>query len=157
VNEESPTDKSQLHPYGLHRLILEELVSQQFDRTRIVRLPGLVGIGLRKNILFDIKSGKDLGWAPINSQYQFYPVNRLREDLQAIQKSEYGLFHLAPEPLSLIEISTAAGIEAANFAKPSPEAACYDFRTDKASVWGGSGPYMLGKDQSMYEIKRYLT
>lgn len=60
VNESTPVDEDGLHPYGLHRRWLEKQVAQQFEQHVIVRLPGLVGPGLRKNIIFDFLNENNL-------------------------------------------------------------------------------------------------
>ena len=53
VDESTLVDESGLHPYGLHRRLLEKFVEQHFSQHLILRLPGLVGPGLRKNVIFD--------------------------------------------------------------------------------------------------------
>ncbi|MEE4464877.1 pyridine nucleotide transhydrogenase, partial [Azotobacter chroococcum] len=53
VDEETPVEESGLHAYGLHRRLLEKFVESHFTNYLIVRLPGLVGPGLRKNVIFD--------------------------------------------------------------------------------------------------------
>lgn len=52
-NESSFMDKTDLHPYGANRLWLEEQVKANFSDYFIVRLPGLYGINLKKNFIFD--------------------------------------------------------------------------------------------------------
>ena len=53
VNEETPIDENGLNAYGFNRRLLEKFVENQFSESLIIRLPGLVGPGLRKNIIFD--------------------------------------------------------------------------------------------------------
>ncbi|MBE6895189.1 MAG: NAD(P)-dependent oxidoreductase [Ruminococcaceae bacterium] len=52
-DEDSFMDKEDLHPYGANRLWLEEQVKANFEDYFIVRLPGLYGINLKKNFIFD--------------------------------------------------------------------------------------------------------
>ena len=52
-NESSFMDKENLHPYGANRLWLEEQVKATFDDYFIVRLPGLYGINIKKNFIYD--------------------------------------------------------------------------------------------------------
>ncbi|MBQ7815959.1 MAG: NAD(P)-dependent oxidoreductase, partial [Oscillospiraceae bacterium] len=52
-DEDSFMDKEDLHPYGANRLWLEEQVKANFDDYFIVRLPGLYGINLKKNFIYD--------------------------------------------------------------------------------------------------------
>lgn len=53
VDEDTEIDLEVLHPYGKHRLELERFVEARFD-SLIVRLPGLFGDGLKKNIIYDL-------------------------------------------------------------------------------------------------------
>lgn len=43
-------------PYGKNRRVLEEFVEQNFSDYLIVRLPGLYGINLKKNFIYDYKN-----------------------------------------------------------------------------------------------------
>ena len=53
VDEDTPIDIGDLLPYGRHRRILEEFAESRFGAT-IMRLPGLFGKGLGKNIIYDL-------------------------------------------------------------------------------------------------------
>ena len=55
VYENSLIDENKLCPYGFNRRHLEKFVQEFFDSSLIIRLPGLVGNGLKKNALFDLK------------------------------------------------------------------------------------------------------
>ncbi|RYF49093.1 MAG: pyridine nucleotide transhydrogenase, partial [Cytophagaceae bacterium] len=57
VDEDTVPNKEGLHAYGRHRLMLEEYVKSRSSRNLIVRLPGLVGPGLKKNIIYDYAHG----------------------------------------------------------------------------------------------------
>lgn len=52
-NEDSPMDTDGLLPYGANRLWLEQKVAENFSDHLIVRLPGLYGINLKKNFIYD--------------------------------------------------------------------------------------------------------
>lgn len=41
-------------PYGFHRRLLEEVCLKVFPKCFIIRLPALIGEGLKKNLIFDI-------------------------------------------------------------------------------------------------------
>lgn len=49
------------HPYGEHRLWLEEALRARYPGMLVVRLPGLFGPGLRKNILYDLLHDNEVG------------------------------------------------------------------------------------------------
>src|SRR5690606_37135502 len=60
VDESTPVDEIGLHAYGFHRRFIERFVENHFDSSLIVRLPGLVGPGLRKNVIFDFLNNNNL-------------------------------------------------------------------------------------------------
>ena len=53
VDEDTPIDTENLHPYGLNRYRLEEWVRSNYEDALIVRLPGLFGRNIKKNFIFD--------------------------------------------------------------------------------------------------------
>lgn len=54
VNENTVIEASDLQPYGRNRRYLEEWVLENLDDYHIVRLPGLFGLNLKKNFLYDL-------------------------------------------------------------------------------------------------------
>jgi nucleoside-diphosphate-sugar epimerase len=71
VDEDTPVDESGLHAYGLHRRLLETFVEEHFPNHLIVRLPGLVGPGLRKNVIFDFLNDNNLHSIDSRGVFQF--------------------------------------------------------------------------------------
>ena len=53
VNEESAIDTDGLQAYGYNRYLLECWVRENYPDALIVRLPGLFGINIKKNFIFD--------------------------------------------------------------------------------------------------------
>lgn len=105
VDENSKVDELNLHPYGLNRRILEKFVQYHFPKHLIVRLPGLVGPGLKKNIIFDILNNNNLSSIDSRSVFQFYPMVNLWFDINTSLNAELQLIHLTAEPTSVAEIS----------------------------------------------------
>ncbi|MEG1506892.1 MAG: NAD(P)-dependent oxidoreductase [Bacilli bacterium] len=54
VIESTKILKDNLLPYGKNRLFLEEWVEENFSNYLIVRLPGLYGINIKKNFIYDM-------------------------------------------------------------------------------------------------------
>lgn len=54
VDENTVIDKDKSTAYGRNRRILEEWVESNFPGSLIVRLPGIYGINLKKNFIFDM-------------------------------------------------------------------------------------------------------
>jgi nucleoside-diphosphate-sugar epimerase len=154
VYENSPIDEGGLHAYGLHRRILEKFVENQFPNSLIVRLPGLVGPGLRKNVIFDFLNDNNL--EAINSQgiFQFYPMVNLWYDIQTARHAGLRIVHLTAEPISVAEVAEHG------FGKPFSHSIAgvppiYDMRTLHAPVFGVEGDYQYGRRETFQAIRAY--
>ncbi len=154
VDEDSPAPLSGLHAYGRNRRMLEEVIASRFD-TLVVRLPGLYGTGLKKNVIYDFLH--DNGTEKIDSRgvFQFYGLDRLWRDIEVALGAELPLVHLATEPVSVADVVRAAfDIEFSNEVAPSP--ARYDVRTRYAELFGGTAPYLESRDQVLAGIKNFV-
>ena len=87
-NESSFMDKEDLHPYGANRLWLEEQVKANFEDYFIVRLPGLYGINLKKNFIFDY-----LNFIPsMLNEAKFAELCQKNESLKEMCEEAYNAF-----------------------------------------------------------------
>ena len=86
VNENTRIVQDGLHAYGLNRRILEQFVMAHFDDYLIVRLPGLVGIGLRKNVIYDLKHNNNIDLIDEKNVFQFYPMDNIVNDIRKISR-----------------------------------------------------------------------
>jgi len=68
--EDAVIDTARLSPYGLHKLLAEQLVRYYARDWLVLRLAGLVGRGLRKNSVYDLLKGRPLRVHP-DSAYQY--------------------------------------------------------------------------------------
>lgn len=154
VDEKSSVEKSGLHAYGLHRRLLEKFVEQQFPNHLIVRLPGLVGPGLRKNVIFDFLNENNLNTIESRGIFQFYPMVNLWADIQTSLRSGLKLVHLTAEPISVFEVANKGfGKLFENHLSHSP--AKYDMRTCYANIFGASGFYQYSVRETIQAIRTY--
>lgn len=103
-DEDAPVDTDNLHAYGLNRYRLEQWVRERYPDALIIRLPGLYGINIKKNFIYDyiniipfmLKAGKmdELAAMPdgsgLRESYElldngFY---RLKAELTSSEKEE---------------------------------------------------------------------
>ena len=101
VDESTPVATATLHAYGRHRYELEQFVRARFQHALIVRLPGLVGPGLRKNVVFDLRNANNLLQIDSRAVLQFYPMVNLWADLQLALAQSLTLLHLTAEPIDV--------------------------------------------------------
>jgi len=155
VDEESPTPTVGLSPYGHHRRRLEQIVAGRFDAL-IVRLVGLYGRGLKKNVIYDFLNDNNLSAIDSRGVFQFYDVSRLWGDVELALDNELTLVHLPTEPVSVADVARAGfGIEFTNEISPVP--ARYDIHTRYAAVFGGSSRYIETRTETLARIAAFVS
>ena len=154
VDENSRVDEDGLNPYGLHRRMLENFVENNFKNHLIVRLSGLVGPGLRKNIIFDFLNNNNLDQIDSRSVYQFYPMVNLWRDIQIILNEKINLVHFTAEPITVADVSKF-GFDKIFNQKLSSSPVNYDMRTRYAKLFGAKGHYQYSRHESIQAIRAY--
>lgn len=92
------------HTYGKNRFLFEEYIKKKFDNYNIIRLPGLFGKGLKKNIIFDLINNNNVNNIKVNSSFQWYYLNWLKKDIDLILKNNIKECNLFTEPIDTIEV-----------------------------------------------------
>jgi nucleoside-diphosphate-sugar epimerase len=155
VDEDSPIDPAAASAYGRHRFALEEFVRGRFDAT-IVRLPGLFGHGLKKNVIYDLLHHNALDAVCPDSVYQFYGLDRMWHDIETTRAHRLAIVNLATEPVSVRDLAREAfGVAFENPAQTS--AARYDMRTRHSALFGGSGGYVTSRTDVLHAIRAFVS
>lgn len=154
VDEDTPIEEDGLHAYGLNRRLLESFVEAHFPNCLIVRLPGLVGPGLRKNIIFDFLNDNNTQAIDSRGVFQFYPMINLWYDIQVALVAGLKLVHLTAEPISVESVSHAG------FGRPfsnaiSNQVGAYDMQTKYAGLFGAPGRYQYSARETIQAIRAY--
>ena len=79
--------------------MLEQFVREKFPHALTLRLPGLFGAGLKKNILFDLMHQNRLPHINPASEFQWYPLDRLWRDIQTGLDAGLDLVNLSVAPV----------------------------------------------------------
>lgn len=154
VDEGSAVPEAGLHAYGLNRRRLETFVASHFERHLIVRLPGLVGPGLRKNVIFDFLNDNNLHAIDSRGVFQFYPMVNLWYDLRTALAAGLDLVHLTAAPVSVADIATQGFGRTFSQELPGTPAR-YDLRTRHATLFGGSGAYQYSTRETLQAVRAY--
>lgn len=208
VDENTAIDTEGLHAYGYNRYLLETWVRDNYPDALIVRLPGLFGVNIKKNFIYDymnvipfmlkedkfmelsnrepalkscyikLDNGfyksvidessklqmkevfKSLGFTALNftdsrSNYQFYNLANLNNDIEIALEASVKLWHPATEPVNAGELyKYLSGNEFINELKGEP--ANYDYRTIHDSLFGGKNGYICDKVSVMEDIRRFI-
>ncbi len=144
------------HAYGRHRLQVEEFVSERYPVHHIVRLPGLFGKGLKKNVIFDLLKDNCLENIQPASAFQYYDLDHLTQDLEKIVKADIRLINIATEPVStqaIIDRCTPGKVVGAKAGAPGR----YDFRSKYSTLWGRDDGYLYGADQVLSGIESFMN
>ena len=145
-----------LHPYGLHRAMLEDYVRERFPVHHIIRLPALFGRFLKKNAIYDLMHDNRLEMIPPDGSFQWYPLARLAEDLRRTETARLSVVNLATEPVTMRQIQQRY-FPAKRIGDAATGAARYDMRTRYDALFGGKAGYILDAPAILDAIGDFLT
>ena len=155
VDETTDITAENLHPYGLNRYRLEQFVKSHFKNHIILRLPGLFGFGLKKNVIYDFLNNNNIDKIESRSEFQFYNLDNLSRDIQLAHDKQISLLNLSSEPVSVKELAQYCfGIDFNNQCQADPVR--YDFRTAYASQFGKNGYYLYDKRSVLDDMKHFV-
>ncbi len=103
---------------------------------------------------------KKAGFSALNftdsrSRYQFYPLERLWEDIKTALQNKITLLHTATEPVSAAELyHDLTGREFHNELPGTP--ADYDYRTVYAELFQGRNGYLCDKQTVLGAVRRFV-
>lgn len=152
--EDTPVQVEGLHAYGRNRYRLEAFMLSHFPLVKIIRLPGLVGPGLRKNAIYDLKHNNNVGSIDSRGIFQFYPTVNLWSDISRALQLDATMFHFSAAPVSMAEVADEC------FFSPlhqvvSPVPARYNMRSLHATDFGGADGYLYSRRETMLAIRSY--
>jgi nucleoside-diphosphate-sugar epimerase len=143
------------HAYGKHRLAFEKFCESNFEDNIIIRLPGLFGDGLKKNVIYDFLNDNCLEMINENSSFQYYYLKNLWADIQVAVENNIRLLNLFTEPLKTQEIYKLFFPLKKIGHEQVPEAH-YDLHTKYAGYWNNKGNYIYTKEQVMSQLKEFI-
>ena len=156
VDEESPIDLEGHHAYGLHRLLVERRITEMFPKVVILRLPGLFGPGLKKNVIFDMQNDNNLDKIHPGGVFQYYDLRRLTDDIDRTWNHDISLLNVSSEPISTLEIQQRF-FSNKTLGGSGPAPAGYDMRSKHAGSWNGSSGYLYSKETVLNDLANLLS
>jgi nucleoside-diphosphate-sugar epimerase len=154
ADETTPADTAQEQAYGRHRALLEQFVMGRFDEALIVRLPGMFGPGLKKNLVFDLIHQPEARFAHAASTFQFYDVRDLWGHVLSARDAGLTVVNLATEPVSSAQVAEDCfGVDYRCDDRPL---AAYDLRTTHAAELAGrEGSYLRSAGEVLAGIRAW--
>lgn len=155
INEDTPIDTDGLTPYGKNRYYLEQWCRKTFDTT-IVRLPGLYGKGLKKNVIFDLLNNNNLDKVHKDGVYQYYDLSHLWKDINIALDNNLELVNMATPPISTEEVANKCFMIEFSNAPKDLKPAYWDMQSKYSSIYGGQENYLYTKEQELAGIKSFV-
>ena len=155
VDEDFDCHNPAHHAYGRHRLYFEDFCREQFDDLLVVRLPGLFGNGIKKNVIFDLLNDNCLEMINPESSFQYYYLKNLSDDIERAEKAGIKLINLFTEPVRTKEILDRFFPNKNVGAKPSPTAH-YDMHTKYAFLREKTGPYLYTREEVLDQMDEFI-
>lgn len=157
ATEDTPIELDGLPPYGVNRYHLEQFVQQQFPGALIVRLPGLFGKGLKKNVIFDLLHDNNVDRIHYAGSYQYYNLAHIWHDIQTALDHKLELVNFAAEPTRTDEVADYCfGIKGFHNEPEGFKPAVWDMHTKHADAYNKEGPYLYDKQEVLDDIKAFV-
>lgn len=157
ADEDTPLDTDGLPPYGVNRIPLENFVRDNFEQSLIVRLPGLFGDGLKKNVIFDLMNGNMVEKIHSRGVYQYYDLGNIWKDVSTALEAGLDTINLATEPVRTDELAAYCfGMEGFDQQPEGVKPAFWDMHSKHAALYGGTPPYLYSKQQVLDGIKAFV-
>lgn len=141
--------------YGRNRYKLELFVRKQFPKSIIIRFPNLIGIGLKKNFVYDLINNSGLDSRHKDSILQYYNLKNIWRDIQVALKNNINLINFSVEPITAHDIAYfSAGLNFQNVTKKPPQ--FFNFRSKYASLYRSSDDYLYHRTEILRDIKKLI-
>jgi nucleoside-diphosphate-sugar epimerase len=146
------------HPegYGFNRGYLEAELNELLPNLHIVRLPGMFGPGLKKNLIFDLMNGKQVSQFNPESTFQFYDVRWLPAHIEMCLEFEIKVANLATEPITVSEIYSSC------FSLAAPDNEIPKTRYLMKTIYsnelvGRDNPFLLSKLEVLASMQEWIS
>jgi len=144
------------HHYGRNRYLFELFVKNEFKNHHIIRLPALFGKGLKKNVIYDLLNNNLIENIPINSKFQWYDLEWLKDDIDIVINNNIKICNLFTEPLDTREI-----IDLFNYDKnifQNKNVIIYNLKTKYSKLFNNNSAidYIRNSKVVLESIKKYI-
>jgi len=156
VDEDTAIETAGHNAYGLHRLRAEEQIAGMFPQVLVLRLPGLFGPGLKKNVIYDLIHDNNLHQVHPGGVFQYYDLRRLADDIDCASESGISILNLSSGPIGTAEIRDRF-FPGKELGGTGSAPAGYDMLSKYATAWGGSGGYLYSKDEVLADLGDWLA
>jgi nucleoside-diphosphate-sugar epimerase len=150
LNEDNLIDHTINHTYGKNRFLFEEYIKNRYSNYNIIRLPGLFGKGLKKNIIYDLIHNNNVEKIPFNSSFQWYFLDWLKKDIDIVLKNDIKICNFFTDPLDtkrIFEIFQNIFNKQYDILKDESMGKKYNSCSKYGLLFGGNEKYIRNKDE----------
>jgi nucleoside-diphosphate-sugar epimerase len=155
VDESSDCHSAPNHAYGTNRLYFEDAMRGLFQDVTIIRISGVFGPHLKKNVIYDLIHENCTDRINPESSFQYYNVSNLWRDLQQVMAKRIRLINFVSEPIRTREIIQRLFPDKPFGSQPMPQAD-YDVRTLCSGAFDGPRHYLFSAQQTMGELEAFV-
>lgn len=154
VTEKDSPDYNGEEAYGRNRAWFETHFRSQFPNAQIIRLPGLFGENLRKNLIYDLMHKREEQYKNVNykSKFQFFDITQIWNVINSSIENDLSLLNVATEPISAQEIAEIFGCQLGNSGKEI----AYNMKTLHAEVFREGKDYLMSKEEVKMRISKLV-
>ena len=145
---DNPADNA----YGRNRLYLENYIRNNFKNYLIIRLPGLFGKGLKKNVIYDLLNNNHLYLPNKNSTLQYYSLNNIWKDIECALKNKLQVLNISTEPILFKEILDLFSVDTI-----STKTIHENMKSHYSEHWGKTGDYLYLKEEILLQLKKFIN
>jgi sugar phosphate isomerase/epimerase len=153
LNEDYDCDFNLNNTYGSNRYLFELFVKQTFSNYNIIRLPALFGKGLKKNIIYDLINNNNIENISLNTEFQWYDLNWLKNDIDTILKHDLKICNLFTEPIKTFEIIKLFNYPIESFTTNSN--LTYNVKTKYSNLFNVKD-YIRSAEYTLHNIKIFI-
>lgn len=155
VTENDPASLNGVEGYGRNRAWFESFFAMHFPQATIIRLPGLFGDDLKKNLIFDLMNNRSEDYEQVSQEslFQYFDISQLGEVITKAVANNLQYLNVATEPILAQEIANIFGKKLGN----EKSQRCYDMQTLHAEIFEGDGNYLQSKEEVIKRINRLIV
>lgn len=150
-NEDVVIDITKTSFYGKNRFLLENFVTKYFTLYNIIRLPGLFGEGLKKNIIYDLLNNNLNYKINANDYYQWFYLKDINKVIDYVVKENISVYNISTEPISNKElVNNIVGTKYNDYLIYDNPKIYYDIRTKY-------GNYLYNKTDIFNKLNEFIN
>jgi hypothetical protein len=143
------------HAYGRNRLYFEDAMSDSFGEVMIVRIAGVFGPSLKKNVVYDLLHDNCLDVINPDSSFQYYNISNLWRDLQKLERTGIRLINFVTEPIRTRDVIRRFFPDKQVGGKRVPEVH-YDVHTLYSDSFSGPPRYLADAEHVMSDLGEFV-